>query len=107
MIGLISIAFRGLRILWTDTLFELITFKFGAFLLLVTGSVVPFGQHRIFMRVEGWFIFPMAFGFVALGAYLWQNGYGPGYRVLCIPYYLFLASDCLEILLSAKPSTRR
>ncbi|MFJ3046952.1 hypothetical protein ACIPEN_14065 [Herbaspirillum chlorophenolicum] len=50
---------------WTSRRFESVTFKLWACLLLLTGMVAPFGQHRWCLKgvfeewKHGWLLFPV------------------------------------------------
>jgi hypothetical protein len=98
---------KNTRVLIART-FDLITFRLGAFLLWLTCIFVPLGQHRLWLRARGWWIYPLtaslAFLSVQLAgteihAHLWA-------RLLCLPFGFVYAFDLWLIAFAALPKSK-
>lgn len=85
-------------------IFDLFTFRAGAFLIWLTCAFIPLGQHRLWLRVGGWWMYPIA-AFLGLTAISLA---GPNIhnhllaRLSCIPYGVLMTSDLLLIVVFAE-----
>ncbi|EFF77176.1 hypothetical protein HMPREF0004_1477 [Achromobacter piechaudii ATCC 43553] len=88
--------------------FELTTFRLGAYILLLTCLVLPLGQHRIWIRQPGWWLFPSSAAVSGAGLML-ALGYGgvsenPAFLVFSMPFIALFHVD-LYVIWSAKLPT--
>lgn len=64
--------------LWYSTLFEQITYHIGAYLLLLSNLALPLGQHRPFIGLPGFWLFPLAFAGSAISSLNYLNSFTIG-----------------------------
>ena len=85
-------------------MFDLITFRLGAFLIFLTTVFVPLGQHRLWLRIGGWWLYPATASLTlfaitetnrAIETQLWA-------RLMCFPLGLLYIFDFWLIVLFAK-----
>jgi len=89
--------------------FELTTFRLGAYLLLLTCLVLPLGQHRIWIRQPGWWLFPSSATVSGAGLVL-ALGYGgvsenPAFLAFSVPFIALFHVDVYVIWLAKLPTS--
>jgi len=82
--------------IWRSNAFNIFTYRIGAYLLLLSGMFLPFGQHRFLLRefedwAEFWFIFPVVWAFSAIGVFCFHE------RSAAILIMLLITSDAIQI----------
>lgn len=80
------------------TAFDRVTHKAGGYMLLLSVMILPFGQHRVWMRQPGWWIYPVLFSLVLLGLWRYASGDGAAWRLLCLPYVGLFILDALTLI---------
>jgi hypothetical protein len=94
--------FKRWQMLWTSPIFERITFKLGAYLLLLSNIFLPFGLHRMWMKIGGWWLFPVTFGLSCIGVFRFFMTGVAEWKILSMPIALLFIFDAL--LLSIVPA---
>lgn len=82
-------------------LFNVITYRLGAGLLLISNLALPFGQHRFFMRVGGWWLFPAMFITACAGAWGYVGSHASEWKLLTLPYAFLFVIDAWLIATSS------
>lgn len=80
------------------TVFDRATHKAFAYVLLFSVILLPLGQHRVWMRQPGWWVFPVLTAFAFLGLamhYRWD--YSAAWRLLCLPWAGLFILDALSL----------
>ncbi|MHA6892088.1 hypothetical protein [Ralstonia pseudosolanacearum] len=83
--------------------FNTLTFRLGAALLLLSNMLIPLGQHRRWMKVEGWWLFPVTAAFAMLGAWLYLVHHLYSWRIAALPYGLLYVCDAMLVVTSPYP----
>lgn len=73
--------------------FEIITFKVGALLLLVSNIFLPLGQHRLWMGIRGWWLFPLTFILTAFGLLKFMQTHTSVWALTAFPYSILYVLD--------------
>jgi hypothetical protein len=79
--------------LWRSPLFERITIRIGSYLLLLSNIALPIGAHRLWMRLPGWYWFPVTFCLAALGATRYLATHSVAWAMLTWPWTAMFALD--------------
>jgi hypothetical protein len=85
---------------WSSPSFERITHRIGASLLLLSNLALPLGLHRPFMRLPGYWLFPLAFAGAAIGSLNYLNSFNHYWLLLVWPYSLLFTADAWIIWLT-------
>lgn len=88
---------RLLMMFLRSQVFENLTHRAGAYLLLLSNILLPLGLHRLWMGINGWWLFPGAFILSAVGTFQYLGTHVSVWRLLCIPYVLLLVFDACVI----------
>lgn len=84
--------------------FDLVTFRAGGFLLWLTCIFFPFGQHRLWLRVGGWWLYPVfaSLSFLALKLTRFHLETHPWAKLLCLPLAVVAFLDMFFIIFFAE-----
>jgi hypothetical protein len=82
-------------------LFNVITYRLGAGLLLISNLALPFGQHRLFMKVGGWWLFPAMFITACVGAWGYVDSHVTAWKLLTLPYVFLFVTDAWLVATSS------
>lgn len=94
-----------IRRLWRSPLFERITHRIGAYLLLLSNLALPLGLHRHFMGLPGSWLFPLAFAGSGIGSLNYLNSFNHYWLLLVWPYPLLFTADAWIIWLTPIPGS--
>lgn len=92
--------------LWYSPLFERITYRVGAYLLLLSNLVLPLGLHRPFIRLSGFWLFPLAFAGSAISSLIYLNSFNHYWLLLVWPYPVLFTVDAWIIWLTPVPGSK-
>lgn len=82
-------------------IFNAITYRLGAGMLLISNLILPFGQHRFFMRLGGWWLFPTMFVIACVGAWGYVDSHIAVWKLLTLPYVFLFVIDAWLIAASS------
>jgi hypothetical protein len=93
--------------LWYSPLFERITHRIGAYLLLLSNLALPLGLHRPFIGLSGFWLFPLAFAGSAISSLNYLNSFNHYWLLLVWPYPVLFTADAWIIWLTPVPGSKR
>lgn len=94
-----------IRRVWSSPTFERITYRLGAYLLLLSNLALPLGLHRRWMGLPGFWLFPLAFVLAAVGSLNFLSSFNHCWLGLVWPYPLLFTADAWIICLTPVPSS--
>lgn len=83
--------------------FNLITYRLGAYLLLLTNLILPLGQHRLWSKIEGWWLFPVGFCLAAFGSWRYLCSGIEIWKMFSLPFALLFIFDSLLLSIAPAP----
>lgn len=93
-----------MRLAWKSSTFERITYRVGAYLLLLSSLALPLGLHRRWMGLPGCWLFPLAFFLGTVGSFNFLSSFNHYWLGLVWPYPLLFMADAWIIWLTPVPS---
>ena len=80
-----------------------LTYRVGAYLLLLSNLALPLGLHRPWIAIPGWWLFPMLFCAAGIGALQYTHTHNQTWFVLVWPYALLFVFDTWLLALAPLP----
>jgi len=80
------------------TAFDRATHKAFGYVLLFSVLVLPFGQHRAWMKQPGWWAYPVLFALALLGLVLRVTDHSTAWRILALPFAGLFIIDALTMI---------
>lgn len=99
---------KMITMLWRSHFFEALTFKLGAYILLLSNIAIPHGLHRKWLHVRGWWLFPCSFALALLGMVMRLEGQVNAFdRLLMLPFSILFTFDAWLIAVTPAPFESR
>lgn len=73
--------------------FNNLTYRVGAYLLLLSNLALPLGLHRLWMSIPSWWLFPALFCVAGIGTLQYVHTHNQTWCVLVWPYALLFVFD--------------
>lgn len=96
---------KGIQRIWSSPLFERITHRTGAYILLLSNLALPLGLHRPFMGLPGFYLWPLAAAGSAIGSLSYLSSFNHYWLLLVWPYPLLFTADAWIIWLTPVPGS--
>ncbi len=97
------ILLEALRSFLMSPAFDRATHRAGAYLLLFSNLCLPLGLHRLWMRLPGWWWFPVTFVVAGVGTWNYVNSRAAAWQIFILFYPLLLIADFWVLAIAPVP----